>query len=575
MLLIGATAAVVIVSQTSWFKNWVRGYIVREAGQYLNGTVSIDRLGGNLFFGLEMENVAVSMDGSEVVAVKDLGLDYSVFELISKGLSVDSIRLNKPAIYLRREGDTWSLSRLIKKQEREADRQGPARPIVDRRDRHYRRLDRRSTGRSGTSGSRGAEAVRSCRREAGVPGTRRSGTSIEITHVSFRGSDPELRLNALSGGVSVRNDTVYVDKLALRTAENSLSIDGAVQQYLTTPSLQPATQFGQALAAGDRASRAGAGGRRLQPAFELKLDGPLDRLNVDMNVRSSAGQVTGNVVGRREGARAVGHRQRFGHASRSRADPERSRAEERYHGGRQRRSARDVVFRRELAARHAIALNAPRIVAAGYAPSHVKAQSADRRPPLTVDGRAAAYGATATAAGSVVLPESKDGRGPIAFDLHGRASHVDLAKSTARPEHSRRRHERQRRDYHVAGSGSRQTVRGDLRFEPSTVAGAAIEGGSTLAFTSERERRSTTQPMRRSHGPRSSARRRGVQRAGARGRPLQERRSTAMCRERPGTTPAGPSNVTASGTFTDTSIMGGRIPQTERSMRPSAATRRT
>src|ERR1700704_949649 len=94
MLFIGATAVVVIVSQTSWFRNWLRGYIVREAGQYLNGTVSIDRLGGNLVFGIEMENVGVSMDGSQVVAVKDLGLDYSLFEIISKGLSVDKIRLN-------------------------------------------------------------------------------------------------------------------------------------------------------------------------------------------------------------------------------------------------------------------------------------------------------------------------------------------------------------------------------------------------------------------------------------------------------------------------------------------------
>src|SRR5436190_17749684 len=102
MLLISASAAVVIVSQTAWFKNWLRGYIVREAGQYINGTLSIGRLSGNLFFGLEMENVAVSMDGSQVVAVKDLGLDYSLFELISKGLSIDNIRLNRPAIYVRR-----------------------------------------------------------------------------------------------------------------------------------------------------------------------------------------------------------------------------------------------------------------------------------------------------------------------------------------------------------------------------------------------------------------------------------------------------------------------------------------
>jgi len=121
-LVVGAAAAVIIVTQTAWFKNWLRVYIERGANQYLNGQMSVGRLGGNLFFGIELENIAVSMDGSQVVAVKNLGLDYSVFELISKGLSVDKIRLNKPVIYLRREGDTWSISRLIKKQAREADR---------------------------------------------------------------------------------------------------------------------------------------------------------------------------------------------------------------------------------------------------------------------------------------------------------------------------------------------------------------------------------------------------------------------------------------------------------------------
>src|SRR6266566_2701132 len=115
-LVVGATAAAVIVTQTAWFKNWLRVYIEREANQYLNGQMSIGRLGGNLFYGVELENIAVSMDGSQVVAVKDLGLDYSVFELISKGLSLDSIRLNEPVVYLRRDGDTWSISRLIKKQ---------------------------------------------------------------------------------------------------------------------------------------------------------------------------------------------------------------------------------------------------------------------------------------------------------------------------------------------------------------------------------------------------------------------------------------------------------------------------
>src|SRR6266850_292528 len=114
-LIIGTTAAAVIVTQTAWFKNWLRVYIEREA---------------NLFLGIELENIGVSLDGNEVVAVKDLGLDYNVFELVSRGLSVDNIRLNKPVIYLRREGDAWSISRLIKKQAQEADRRGPLRPIT-------------------------------------------------------------------------------------------------------------------------------------------------------------------------------------------------------------------------------------------------------------------------------------------------------------------------------------------------------------------------------------------------------------------------------------------------------------
>src|SRR3954465_2116729 len=96
MLVVGATAAAVIVSQPAWFKNWLRGYIVRQANTYLNGTLSIERLGGNPFFGVEMKNVGGSMAGRQVGAVKDLGPSYNVFQLLTKGLSVESIRLAQP-----------------------------------------------------------------------------------------------------------------------------------------------------------------------------------------------------------------------------------------------------------------------------------------------------------------------------------------------------------------------------------------------------------------------------------------------------------------------------------------------
>ncbi len=293
-LVVGAAAAAVIVSQTAWFKNWLRGYIVAQANQYMNGTLSIERLGGNLFFGLELENIGVSMDGSQVVAVKDLGLDYNVFALISKGLSVDSIRVDQPVIYLRRDGDMWQLSRLVKRQETEADREGPSKPVsIDAIE---------LTG--------GSVVVDQPVATSGVAVPKRFDHldaklsfkyepvrySIEITQVSFRGSEPAIAVNAFSGGVSVRDDTVFVEKLALRTAESTLSVDGAVQQYLSTPQLNlQITSDKLSLPEIARLVPALAG-IQLQPAFEIKLNGPMDRLGVDMNVRSDAGQIAGQVV---------------------------------------------------------------------------------------------------------------------------------------------------------------------------------------------------------------------------------------------------------------------------------------
>src|SRR5439155_8380599 len=81
-LVIGAAAAAIIVSQTAWFKNWLRGYIVAQANQYLNGTLTVERLKGNLVFGIEMEDVGVSMDAQPVVSVRDVGANYNAYYLM-------------------------------------------------------------------------------------------------------------------------------------------------------------------------------------------------------------------------------------------------------------------------------------------------------------------------------------------------------------------------------------------------------------------------------------------------------------------------------------------------------------
>ena len=503
--------------------------------------------------------------------MKDLGLDYNVFELISKGLSVNNIRLNKPVLYLRREGDTWSISRLIKKQAQEADRQGPP-----------------SRSRSTTSASATARSwstARSARPGVEVPKRfdhldaklsfkyEPVRYSIEITHVSFRGSEPAIALNALSGGVSVKDDTLFVDKLALRTAETSLSIDGAVQHYLTKPvfnlqissdklSLPEIARLVPALA-----------GIRLQPAFELKLDGPADRLGIDMNVRSSAGDVTGTLVAdvsapgqSVNGTLSVRHldlapilnnpRQKSDITADAHVD---------LHG----------AARSPISTRCAAGVTArPRRVSSPPVtrPTQVKVDAPDRRAPGRSTARAPAYGATATTAGRVTLPTGQErpfARVRSARPGAARRSPAAAARAEGAAGRDQRQRRLSRRRHRAVGAD-----RAISRFQPSTVAGARIAGGSTAGVSASRAEHRLSRRRDRRRASISSA---SAASSRCRRWPNDRYKSAInghIVANGSGTTPEE-MDVTASGTLTDSSILGGRIPARWPSTRRSRTTPRT
>ena len=94
-LIVGVTSMAVIVAQTAWFKEWLRGFIVRQADDYVNGRLTIGRLDGNLFFGVEMEDVNVAMNGQPVVALKDVGVDYNLLTFLGGHVILNHIRLNE------------------------------------------------------------------------------------------------------------------------------------------------------------------------------------------------------------------------------------------------------------------------------------------------------------------------------------------------------------------------------------------------------------------------------------------------------------------------------------------------
>ena len=481
---IGTTAVMVlslvlIVSQTPWFRDWIRRTIVREAKQYLNGELTIGRLGGNLFFGVTLSDVAVHVSGDRVVAVKALEVDYSILQLVSRGIVLDRIALSGPVVRMRRDAEGWNLGKLVKAQRREADREGPRRPIslpsIVVTDGVVEIDDR--IGSAIYTAPRRIDQLNVDAGFAYAP----VHFSIDLRKLTLRGADPELLLRQLSGKIAVRDDNLYLDDMAFQTAETSLSIKGVVERYLRDSSFK--------LTADGRASLPELGrilkwvaGYDLHPTLGVNMNGPLDRLAMDLDVTSEAGLVRGPVTAdfRTPDLRFVGrnvHVERLNIAPYFKSpNPKTDVTGD---------ATFDVTIFSDPTDAAAVdrlggtfAFKGPRVSAFGYEGANIDAAGAIKGTRiLLARARATAYGAVATAKGSIVLAQ---GRRPLSYDLQGSADRVDLRRLPASVRAPRLDSTISASAYKVQGSGT--ASRGSATLKTSSVEGATIADGTVVEF---------------------------------------------------------------------------------------------
>ena len=569
-LMVGVVALALIVSQTPWFRDWLRRYVVRESKQYVNGELTIGAIGGNLLFGVDLADVAVDVSGERVVAMKSVELDYSVFTLITRGIIVDRITLDQPAVRLVRDAEgRWNLASLIKPQP-QADPTAPGRAV--------------SLPALRISG--GTLTIADHAAAAGVTLPKRvvdldvnaavefapDAYTVTLDHVSFRASSPELAVRNLTGRIATRDHNLYLQRVAWQSAETTLSIDGAVDRYLTKPVVR-ITATGHLSLPEIAGIVPAAAGYNLHPAIDLKADGPADRLALDADVKSEAGNLRGQVTADVEAPTL---------ALRGAMDIERLNLAPLLKDPSQKtdltgHATLDVTMNAEPASarvadrvRGTYAFDGPRVAAAGYDARHVRVSGTLAGSRITLDGRAAAYGGTATVRGFIITPAA--GR-PLAFDLAGRAEHVDLRKlpvSTGAPQLSS---DLAVADYHVRGTG--ESVSGSATLNTSTVEGARIAAGTTATF--ELSPGAVSYTARGNVAELDMDRLAGPLKIDALAKPAYDSRINGIFDvagsvprtppARRGAVPAADARpatadmtLDASGTFTDSVVMGGRLP---------------
>ncbi len=281
--------------ETGWAKEAIRGVIVRQANQYLTATLEIGALKGSFLRGVELEHVQLSRNGERMISIDRVALSYSLRELFDQGTSIDRIQISGLYVLVDKEPDgRWNLGTLLKRDRTEENRRGPGRPL------HLRSVELSKTTvdlREDVTLGPAHLPTRFNDFNAEfafdyVPVT----WALKFSRAAFNGKAPDLTISQLTGSIGNGPDGWDLSNLHVDAPASQLVVDGKIDRR-PSPSVLSLKVKADTFSLPEWAPVVPVLSRMaITSAFEARLSGPVDRLPIDLTLRSNGGDVKGQVV---------------------------------------------------------------------------------------------------------------------------------------------------------------------------------------------------------------------------------------------------------------------------------------
>lgn len=289
--------AAVGVSQTAWFRDWLRRDMMARAERLLDARVSIGRVGGDLFTGIVLDDVRLVQAGAPVVTIDRVRVTFRVLTMRRNRIVLDTIEVLRPTIVARQTAEGWTITRLVKPRVRptggtpitfgiDALRIYDGRVLVEPRGGRPTRLEDLDADLSIATG-------------AGV-------ARYAIRSVSLTLPDRALRLGRFAAVIERRGDVVSFADTRLDLPRSHLRIAGAMHGGAGAGTYD--FTVGSGAFAFDEMNRLipWVPSRPVQARFDATVRGPLDRLVTAIDFASAAGDARGEVTIGREADAARG-----------------------------------------------------------------------------------------------------------------------------------------------------------------------------------------------------------------------------------------------------------------------------
>lgn len=295
VLLVGTLALALVATQTSWFKDWIRRYAIRQAAQVIDGQLAIGRIEGDLWSGVQLHDVRVDHRGLSVIALQALELHYSLLDVVRQGAVVRNVRLVAPTVTLRRAEEGWNVLSLFVARASDGPEGESPKVLVNR----FQIENGTVTIDDPTcpAGAAGCPPARIERLNAtGRVSWGGQAWQVSLPDLSLVTATPDLTLSRLVLDVEGTPTTVNVKDLRATTERSTVTLAGWVRQLTTAPNLDVRLTADR-LALGEiGAFVPQLAGHPLTPQVELQARGPLDALAVDLRSTSDAGTVESAIV---------------------------------------------------------------------------------------------------------------------------------------------------------------------------------------------------------------------------------------------------------------------------------------
>lgn len=103
-----------LFTQTAFFREILKKQLISQSAKFISLDLEIDKLGGNFYNQIQLENVSLKDRENEVLGFQSLQVKYNLWQLLEKEISIDSILIVSPYLKIWQQQDSsWSFESYI------------------------------------------------------------------------------------------------------------------------------------------------------------------------------------------------------------------------------------------------------------------------------------------------------------------------------------------------------------------------------------------------------------------------------------------------------------------------------